>query len=290
MTVNTWSATAASNSNADSSINWAEGQAPSSVNDSARAMMAAVAKYRNDQAGTITTGGSSTAYTLTSNQVFASLSAMNGMSLRVKFNATNGASPTLNVDGLGAKAIVTVTGTAVPTGAIVANSVHDLVYANGSNEWILIAAGFNSLGIVSGTVMLFQQTAAPTGWTKDTTHNNKALRIVSGTASSGGSTAFTSVFTSRTIAQANLPNVNFTVSASGTVTPTGNGGSDFYGVTTTSSLLCQTGAGTAFYPSSVFSVADEKTVNVTGTAASGGSGTAMDFAVAYVDVIAATRD
>jgi len=50
----------------------------------------------------------------------------------------------------------------------------------------------------SGTLMLFQQTAAPTGWTKQTTHNDKALRVVSGTASSGGSTAFTSVFVART--------------------------------------------------------------------------------------------
>lgn len=48
----------------------------------------------------------------------------------------------------------------------------------------------------SGTLMLFQQTAAPTGWTKQTTHDNKALRIVSGTASSGGSVAFTTVFAS----------------------------------------------------------------------------------------------
>ena len=39
----------------------------------------------------------------------------------------------------------------------------------------------------TGTLMLFQQTAAPTGWTKQTTHDDKALRVVSGTASSGGS-------------------------------------------------------------------------------------------------------
>jgi hypothetical protein len=50
----------------------------------------------------------------------------------------------------------------------------------------------------AGTVMLFQQTSAPTGWTKITTHNNKALRVVSGSAGSGGATAFTSVFASRT--------------------------------------------------------------------------------------------
>lgn len=48
----------------------------------------------------------------------------------------------------------------------------------------------------SGTVMLFQQTSAPTGWTKLTTHNNKALRVVSGAVSTGGSVPFTTAFAS----------------------------------------------------------------------------------------------
>ena len=47
--------------------------------------------------------------------------------------------------------------------------------------------------------MLFVQSSAPTGWTKSTTHDNKALRVVSGSASSGGSSAFTSAFASRSI-------------------------------------------------------------------------------------------
>ena len=51
----------------------------------------------------------------------------------------------------------------------------------------------------AGTVMLFPQSAAPTGWTKDTaaTLDNAALRVVTSTAwASGkqGATAFTSVF------------------------------------------------------------------------------------------------
>ena len=60
--------------------------------------------------------------------------------------------------------------------------------------------GCNSIPdfIAGGSLMLFQQTSAPTSWTKQTTHNNKALRVVSGTATPGGSTAFTSVFASRT--------------------------------------------------------------------------------------------
>jgi hypothetical protein len=47
--------------------------------------------------------------------------------------------------------------------------------------------------IPSGTLMLFQQSAAPSGWTKQTTHNDKALRVVSGATSSGGSNAFSTV-------------------------------------------------------------------------------------------------
>jgi hypothetical protein len=60
--------------------------------------------------------------------------------------------------------------------------------------------GCNSIPdfIAAGSLMLFEQTAAPTSWTKQTTHNNKALRVITGTAAPGGNTAFTTVFASRT--------------------------------------------------------------------------------------------
>tara|TARA_R100000406_G_scaffold13073_1_gene8405 strand:- start:1438 stop:2910 length:1473 start_codon:yes stop_codon:yes gene_type:complete len=52
----------------------------------------------------------------------------------------------------------------------------------------------------SGTKMLFQQTTAPTGWTKQTSGvDNKALRVVSGTAGSGGSNAFSNTLADRGI-------------------------------------------------------------------------------------------
>jgi microcystin-dependent protein len=44
--------------------------------------------------------------------------------------------------------------------------------------------------------MIFGQTAAPTGFTKLTNIDNFALRVVSGTASTGGSVAFTTAFAS----------------------------------------------------------------------------------------------
>lgn len=62
----------------------------------------------------------------------------------------------------------------------------------------------------SGTLMTFQQTTAPTGWTKETTHNNKALRVVSGAAGSGGTSPFSTVFgltatDSYTLLEADVP-------------------------------------------------------------------------------------
>ncbi|NGZ94934.1 MAG: hypothetical protein CV089_02165 [Nitrospira sp. WS110] len=67
----------------------------------------------------------------------------------------------------------------------------------GSGKTVLAYRTFTSqtvLGFSPGTKMLFAQTAAPVGWTKDVVHDNKALRLVSGAASSGGSNAFTTVF------------------------------------------------------------------------------------------------
>jgi hypothetical protein len=48
--------------------------------------------------------------------------------------------------------------------------------------------------IPSGSISVFQQTAAPTNWTKITTYTNYTLRIVNSTASTGGTVAFTSAF------------------------------------------------------------------------------------------------
>jgi microcystin-dependent protein len=78
-------------------------------------------------------------------------------------------------------------------------------YVRDSGVWKEVSGGSLPEGSTfpTGTLMLFQQTAAPIGWTKQTTHNNKALRVVTGTAGSGGTTNFTGVFSSRTPAGTN---------------------------------------------------------------------------------------
>ena len=58
-------------------------------------------------------------------------------------------------------------------------------------SWVPKAEAFPA-----GTQMLFVQAAAPTGWTKQTTVNDAAIRIVSGTTggTTGGSVAFSTAF------------------------------------------------------------------------------------------------
>jgi len=68
----------------------------------------------------------------------------------------------------------------------------------------------------SGTVALFTQASAPTGWTKATTYDNYFLRIVSGSTggSASGTTAFSSVFANQT------PSISSSLSAGETTLST----------------------------------------------------------------------
>jgi len=138
MTLYKWSQTAAADATADATINWQEGQAPSTINDSARAMMAATAKYRDDTAGLLFTSGTATAYSLTSNQGFVSQAAMNGAEISFMMHVTNGQNPTLSVDGYGAAALImdSASGyTPVPAGTLIVGSVYEAVYLSSVNQW-----------------------------------------------------------------------------------------------------------------------------------------------------------
>lgn len=73
-----------------------------------------------------------------------------------------------------------------------------------TTEFVQNMLGVAGMIVVSGTRMLFQQTAAPPGWTKDLTHNDKALRIVNSTVGSGGTTGFSAVFTGTTVGATTL--------------------------------------------------------------------------------------
>src|SRR5215475_3631535 len=130
MTLWKWSRSASSNASADATINWAEGQPPSSVNDSARAMMAAAAKYRDDIAGAITTGGTSAAYTVSSYQGFDTLAHLDGQMIAFTPHAGSVATVTLNVDSLGAKPLRSSPGVELPSGALIQGTPYVCTYSS----------------------------------------------------------------------------------------------------------------------------------------------------------------
>jgi microcystin-dependent protein len=156
-----WSRTAASNSSADSNVNWAEGQAPSSVNDSARAMMASLAGYRDDISGTIVTGGTSTAYTVTSFQEFDTLAHMSGRIIAFTPHATNGQTVTLNVDGLGAKPLRSAPSVELPAGTLIQGTPYTALYNNSDAAWYLHGFYGNAYNIPLAGGIDYWGTTAP---------------------------------------------------------------------------------------------------------------------------------
>lgn len=156
-----WSRTAASNATADAAINMAEGMAPSAVNDGVRALMASAAGYRDDIAGAIATGGTSTAYTVTSYQVFDSLANMSGHMIAFTPHTTNGATVTLNVDGLGAKALRTSTGVELLAGMLIAGTPYTATYNNSAEAWYLHGFYGNPYNIPLGGALPYFGTTAP---------------------------------------------------------------------------------------------------------------------------------
>ena len=149
----TWSTSAASNNSADSSVNWAEGMAPSAVNNSARAEMASMAMWLGDNSGVLASSGSSSAYTITSKQVSTAL--VDGYTIAARMHVANNASATLNVDGVGAKAIHLYAGTPVAGGEFLAGSIQHFTYNSASTCWVLHdyrPASISSLLGADGTV------------------------------------------------------------------------------------------------------------------------------------------
>ena len=144
-----------------------------------------------------------------------------GARILVRFNTTNTAvGPTLNVNGTGAKAIRYKNAT-VAASVLAAKSIREFVYDGAYwqivGDIVQLSDAVNSAesttaatskaaktaydkavaaSFPAGTKLLFHQAAAPTGWTKQTTINDAALRVVSGTTGggTGGSLAFSTLF------------------------------------------------------------------------------------------------
>ncbi len=130
-----WSQTPNSNATSDTNINWAEGMAPSAVNDSARSVMASAARWRDDNNGTIVTSGTTLAYTAVTNQVEAALTA--GYTVTLQFHASNDSSATLAVDGLTAKPLQMYPGKNIGLAQIPLGGIQRFTYSStGTGQWV----------------------------------------------------------------------------------------------------------------------------------------------------------
>ncbi len=156
-----WSRTAGSNATADPTINMAEGMAPSAVNDGIRAQMARLREYGDDIAGAIVTGGTATAYTVSSYQSFTSLSVMNGQILAFTPHVTSGATVTLNVDGLGAKPLRSAPNAELPAGVLIQGTPYLVLYNNADQAFYLQGFYGNPYNIPIGGLMDFIGPTAP---------------------------------------------------------------------------------------------------------------------------------
>src|SRR5260370_41922142 len=150
MTFVLWSKSAASNGNSGPSINYLEGMPPAQLNDSGRAEMPSLAEYRDDTSGLLTTDGTSTAYTVTTNQGLPA-TPNDGQLIVVSFHTLNGAATTLAADGGAAFPLQTAPGVALPSATIVANVAYPFKFRAASSAWLLFGSAGNVLGAASST-------------------------------------------------------------------------------------------------------------------------------------------
>lgn len=172
------------------------------------------------------------------------------------------------------------------------NTKGNLIIGGDAGAWTALTVGTTGLvlransstttgtswaaGLPYATCTIFYQAAAPVGWTiGNNTFDDMTIKVnnTTGGGTSSGSTSFGTVFAARTITQANLPNVNFTVTDPGhthtTSEPTG------------SQQVTTSGAG--LFAHTVSSGTTTSASSTTGiTVNSGGSGTAMDFNVKHL--------
>jgi hypothetical protein len=174
----------------------------------------------------------------------------------------------------------------------------NVLTSNGSEWTSAAAAAFDS-----GTRLMFAQTAAPTGWTKDTVnYDEHSLRVTTGTAGTGGSVNFTTAFTSQT-PSGSVTITGVTGSAGATTLSTTQMPSHSHSAPTGKSFVFSGGGDSR--DSTNGNNVDNLFKGTPGNTGGGGShshpfsfssgtgtfsGSAMNLAVKYLDVITATKD
>jgi hypothetical protein len=202
----------------------------------------------------------------------------------------------------------------VATARLATGTANSSTYLRGDSTWAAVSGG---TVIPAGTVMIFAQNLAPTGFTKNvSTGDNHALRVTTGTASTGGSVGFTTAFASQAV---NGTIANTTAGGSVSITSvTGTAGATTLSTPQIPShnhtITMYGGPASPNKPANVLGEGPASGTWTTNNTGGGGShdhpfsfssgsgsftgtahnhtftGTAINLAVQYIDVIRATKD
>ncbi len=157
-TLNSWEIVDANN-NAAPPDGWPENTMNySDVNNTGRAVQGTMKRFFADINGSLDAGGAADAYTLTLNET-GYTAYFDGMMFACSIPATNlTATPTIDVNGIGAQTITDLNGNAISAGELAAGSIHEFRY-DGTNFRIIGTGGvagldtqfqFNNAGIFGG--------------------------------------------------------------------------------------------------------------------------------------------
>jgi hypothetical protein len=156
--LNSWDTTAANNNDTPPD-GWPESTMQySEVNDTAREGMAVVARYFQDINGTLQFAGPADAYTLTLNAGYAAY--FQGMYFAAEINTLNTGASTVDVNGLGVKSIVDVSGSALGAGDLQAGGIYEFRY-DGTNFQIMGESAGGSLIVRNMEIRADIVTATP---------------------------------------------------------------------------------------------------------------------------------
>ncbi|WP_317993752.1 tail fiber protein [Bartonella gliris] len=172
-----WSLMASENAYADDMINWAEGQPPSSVNDSARAMMQRIKEYLLDNGGvtetqfTVREYDNTTSIRLTTKSLVTSY--MNGIVVRFKAQGVNKGKTTVALNQLTALPVYKATADGIEPlrgGEVQSGGLYELVYSSdiaGKNldGWFLTNPTIKfPESFPAGFIATFAMEKMPEGW------------------------------------------------------------------------------------------------------------------------------
>lgn len=184
-----WDVIAANNGNSDPDGTWAEGQAPSTVNNTGRSDRARVRQFVTDLGGSISAGGTANGLTVTASSAFTTLA--DGLIVSFRATASNSAAATLNVNGIGAKAIqkMASTGdTALAANDIVNTGIYVVQYQSALNgaagAWLLLNPTPGTAAAIKPPT--FQVFSGSGTWTKPTGCTRAVFEAVGGGGGSGG--------------------------------------------------------------------------------------------------------